>query len=539
MKLLDAEFIEQPPRGAASPAAAGVLIVDDSQTSRLKLEIAVRNMGLGVTTATDGAEALSLLKRQPFDLVLLDIVMPGLSGFDVLRSMKADAEIAHVPVVVISSTNDDGTSVASAIKLGADDFLPKDFDPLVLRARVGASVERKRLRDLEVEYLKQVARLSQAAATLESGSFDPRDLQLGDVAQRPDGLGRLARVFVSMAEKVYERERKLRSTISRLDHSYHLSGLALVMLAAALWATVGVASQLVPHDLGVPDEVYGFARTAVAGPALLVLALLAGGAANAVPRRGAWRQFMLFGVCCAIFQIGLFRSFSLIGVTVTVFLTVCLPPVIAVAWTVWRSKERVSKQVFSAMLMAIVGLIAFTTTEAAGGAMLDVLLGLAFSLAASVAFVLMTHAARQLSAQHTPLMVSGLGLSITALILAPVALLISPMSWSVLPAAFTDWRSSSVLLYLGLVPTALAYVCYCSGMARCHTAVAGLVASMIEPAVAAGLAFLFLREILSPWEVMGCVMLFFAMLTLWLDEKPPEDAGADPPQGPARSSGVT
>jgi drug/metabolite transporter, DME family len=173
--------------------------------------------------------------------------------------------------------------------------------------------------------------------------------------------------------------------------------------------------------------------------------------------------------------------------------------------------------------MAIIGLIAFSSAEASGGGMGNVLLGLAFSLAASVAFVVMSHAARRLTRNHSPLLVSGLGLSITALIIAPVALLVSPVSWSVLPAALTDWRSSSVLLYLGLVPTALAYVCYCSGMARCHTAIAGLVASMIEPAVAAGLAFLFLRELLSPWEVMGCVLLFFAMLTLWLDEKPQPD----------------
>jgi drug/metabolite transporter (DMT)-like permease/DNA-binding NarL/FixJ family response regulator len=522
MKPLDRETIEQPPF-ASLPAGAHVLVVDDSQTSRLKLEIAVRNMGLRTTSAADGAQALALVKQQSFDLVLLDIIMPGLSGFDVLKALKADPETAHVPVVVISATNDDGTSVAGAIGLGADDFLPKDFDPLVLRARVGASVERKRLRDQEMEYLRQVARLSQAAASLEAGDFDPRRLDLGDVAARQDGLGRLARVFVSMAEKVHERERKLRRTISRLDHSYHLSGLALVMLAAALWATVGVASQMVPHDIGVPDEIYGFARTAVAGPALLFFALLAGGVANILPRRGSWRQFLLFGVCCAIFQIGLFRSFSLIGVTVTVFLTVCLPPVIAVAWSVWRSHEKVSKHIFSAMLMAIIGLVAFSSLDTSGGGAPEAMLGLAYSFAASVAFVAMSHAARGLSREHSPLLVAGLGLSLTALILAPVALLISPVSWSALPAALSDWRSGSVLLYLGLVPTALAYVCYCSGIARCHTAVAGLVASMIEPAVAAGLAFLFLREILSPWEVMGCILLFFAMLTLWLDEKPEPD----------------
>jgi drug/metabolite transporter (DMT)-like permease len=148
----------------------------------------------------------------------------------------------------------------------------------------------------------------------------------------------------------------------------------------------------------------------------------------------------------------------------------------------------------------------------------------------------MSHAARKLAEGHSPLLISGLGLTVTSVILAPVAFLIAPGGWSEITAALSDWRSSSVLLYLGLVPTALAYVCYCTGMARCRSAVAGLVASMIEPAVAAGLAFLFLKEVLSPWEVMGCVMLFFAMLTLWLDEKPAEDEDiGSPAASPAPS----
>ncbi|WP_365967741.1 EamA family transporter [Mesorhizobium sp.] len=82
-----------------------------------------------------------------------------------------------------------------------------------------------------------------------------------------------------------------------------------------------------------------------------------------------------------------------------------------------------------------------------------------------------------------------------------------------------DWRSLSVLIYLGLGPTALAYVCYCAGVARCRSAVAGLVASMIEPAVAAGLAFLFLNETLTAWQTLGCLMLLTAIVILWLDEQ--------------------
>lgn len=508
--------------------AGRVLVVDDDRTSRRKIALALRHIGHECAEVDGGEAALAYLKDNDVDLILLDIMMPGMDGFAVLAALLADERLALIPVLVISGIDSDTESIARAIELGAADFLPKTFDPLVFKARVTSSIERKRFRDLEVEYLKQVARLSGAAMVLEAGDFNPRNLNLTDIVAREDGLGRLAKVFLSMAEKVYERERKLRSTIARLDHSYHLSGLALVMFAAALWATVGVASQLVPHDLSIPDEVFGFARTVVAGPALLLGALLAGGLAGIRPQAGSHVRFLVFGLSCAIFQIGLFRSFSLLGVTITVFLTVCLPPVIAVAWSVWHSAEAVSRHIFSAIGMAVVGVVAFSTTAVAGGAMFDMVPGLAFSISASIAFVIMSHSARALTVQHSPLLVAGLGLAMASIILAPVAFLVSPAAWPDIVASLTDWRSGGVLIYLGLVPTALAYVCYCSGMARCRSAVAGLVASMIEPAVAAGLAFLFLKELLSPWEVMGCVLLFFAMLTLWLDDAPQEDESAAP-----------
>ena len=502
---------------------ACVLVVDDSALSRRKMAMAVKNLGHRSIEADSGEAALATLRAQDVDLILLDILMPGIDGFDVLAALRADARLASIPVLVISGMEGDMQSVARAIELGATDFLPKDFDPILFRARVTASIERKLLRDLEVEYLRQVERLSAAAAEVEDGTFDPDELDLGDIAQRRDGLGKLATVFVSMAKVVHERERKLRKVITKLDHSYHLSGLALVMIAAALWATVGVASQLYPQEGDLPEEVFGFARTVVAGPALLLAALIAGGRAGFCGFRQSAGGFLSFGLCCAIFQIGLFRSFSLLGVTITVFLTVCLPPILAVAWSMWRRTEHVSKHIHSAIGMAIVGLIAFSSTAAENGEMHKILLGLAFSIAASVAFVIMSHAARGLAASHSPLLIAGLGLTFAAVFLGPAAYLMVPVSMSELATRLMNWERGSVLIYLGLVPTALAYVCYCSGMARCRSAVAGLVASMIEPAVATGLAFLFLGEILSPWEIMGCVLLFFAMLTLWLDEAPQDD----------------
>ncbi|THK33870.1 hypothetical protein EHS39_33505 [Ensifer sp. MPMI2T] len=309
----------------------------------------------------------------------------------------------------------------------------------------------------------------------------------------------------------------MRARVGAAGRSHHLSGLVLVMCAAVLWATVGVSSKLVPHGPSVPDEAYGFARTIVAGPAILLFAVISNGWKRSIPRLSSLPCFFAFGVCCAIFQVCLFRSFWLLGVTVTVFLTVCLPPVLAMIWTLWRRTEQVSGQVVTAFVLAAIGLLSFIGNDMKGSN-LPALLGLTLSIIASIAFVLMTQATRWLTADYSAILVSGLGLVITAAILAPVAFLLAPIKWQMIKASVTDWRSFGVLLYLGLGPTALAYVCYCVGMARCRSALAGLVASMIEPAAAAGLAFVFLQETLTSWQSLGCLVMLFAMITLWIGE---------------------
>lgn len=301
---------------------------------------------------------------------------------------------------------------------------------------------------------------------------------------------------------------------SLAPHRVHLSGLALVMAAAALWATVGVASQLVPKEMQVPGEAYGFARTALAGPALLLVGLATG--ARGALHKDPW-GFLTFGICCAVFQIGLFRSFSLLGVTVTVFLTVCLPPVIAVGWALLRNPASISRGVMTALLIAVAGLAAFSSSGFSDGHFTQIFWGLALSLAASVAFVVMSNTARSLAERHDPLLVAGIGLSVTSVVLAAALSLMAPQGWSQLAAGLSDWKISGLLLYLGLVPTALAYLLYCRGMALCRSAPCGLVASTIEPGVAAVLAFLVLNESLSPWQALGCVLMLVAMVTLWLE----------------------
>lgn len=190
-----------------------ILIVDDHSTNRLKLSMGLKKQGHTVGAAENGLQALAMLREQPFDLVLLDIMMPEMDGYEVLTHLKADPMLRDIPVIVISAL-EEIESVVKGIELGAEDYLPKTFDPVLLRARIGACLEKKRFRDQEVEYLRQVERLTEAAASVEAETFNPENL--AEVAGRPDALGQLARVFQRMAQEVYAREQRLKQQVQKL-----------------------------------------------------------------------------------------------------------------------------------------------------------------------------------------------------------------------------------------------------------------------------------------------------------------------------------
>lgn len=183
-----------------------ILVVDDNPTNRLTLSIGLKQQGHSVTVAEDGRQALEILRTQPFDLVLLDIVMPEFNGFQVLAEIKSDATLRDIPVIVISAI-DLMESVIKCIEIGAEDYLPKPCDQVLLEARINASLQKKRFRDQEVEYLRQVARITEAAVAMENQAFEPTSL--ADVSTRTDALGTLARVFQHMAQEVYAREQQL------------------------------------------------------------------------------------------------------------------------------------------------------------------------------------------------------------------------------------------------------------------------------------------------------------------------------------------
>jgi sigma-B regulation protein RsbU (phosphoserine phosphatase) len=134
--------------------AAVALVVDDDPINRALLERGVQRQGYAVLTAAGGREALRLVADEPVDIVLLDLLMPDVDGFAVLRAMGASSTLSEIPVLVISGV-DDTVSVAQAIEMGAVDVLPKPVEPLLLRVRLRTALQHRALRRLEQQYLSQ------------------------------------------------------------------------------------------------------------------------------------------------------------------------------------------------------------------------------------------------------------------------------------------------------------------------------------------------------------------------------------------------
>ena len=129
-----------------SSIASRILVVDDNASNRDLLSRRLQREGYRVTSAEGGASALAMIAAEGFDLVLLDLMMPGMSGFEVLSRLKADGGTRHIPVIMISAL-DELDSTVRCIEAGAEDYLPKPFNPVLLRARINACLEKKRLLD--------------------------------------------------------------------------------------------------------------------------------------------------------------------------------------------------------------------------------------------------------------------------------------------------------------------------------------------------------------------------------------------------------
>ena len=197
LALLDENFTAEPeralvhvPHHAASPEPTGqahpdvapgrLLVVDDDGANRDVLSRRLRRQGHDVATARSGADTLRLMRESAFDAVLLDIMMPDMDGYEVLGHIKADERLRHIPVIMISALSE-VESVVRCIDAGAEDYLIKPFNPVLLRARVGASLEKKRGRDRETALYDQLQQNYKRLQELEKMRDDMRNMIVHDL----------------------------------------------------------------------------------------------------------------------------------------------------------------------------------------------------------------------------------------------------------------------------------------------------------------------------------------------------------------------
>ena len=172
------------------------MVVDDNENNRDMLVRMLDRQGPLETRATNGREALEKVRAQNYDLVLLDIMMPEVDGFQVLREMKAEPVLREVPVIVLSAIHE-MDAIIRCIKMGADDYLPKPIDLTLLRARVGASIEKKRLHEREKQLLLNILPPRIAEELREKGSVEPKHLD-----ERHDSFHRFRAVFAKLTERL-------------------------------------------------------------------------------------------------------------------------------------------------------------------------------------------------------------------------------------------------------------------------------------------------------------------------------------------------
>ncbi len=245
------------------PQAGDLLVVDDNRVNRLLLGRALEQLGHAVTFAENGREALEALRQRRVDLVLLDIEMPEMDGYQVLAALAADQRLRDVPVVMMSSV-EEVDSVARCIEMGAEDYLFKPVNPVLLKARVRASLEKKRLRDQQRELFRKFATAEVAEELLTTG------LALGGKHVEASVMFSDIRSFTSITEALSPAD-----TIELLNSYYTLmfdaigghGGIVNQMLGDGLMAIFGAPLPRTDHRdravraaLEMLDLVEGFNR---------------------------------------------------------------------------------------------------------------------------------------------------------------------------------------------------------------------------------------------------------------------------------------
>jgi len=460
-----------------------ILVVDDTKTMRLKLVGAATALGHACHSVSNGAEALGYLRVNSVDAVLLDIVMPEMDGFDVLKAMKSEPALRDIPVIVISSL-DDTESAVKAIELGAEDFLPKSFDPVIFRARVNTLLEKKYVRDAEVDYLKQVQKLASAAQILKMGNYNPSRLGLGEISQRQDALGDLARVFADAAQKVYERERRLRQSIKTLRGGF---GLILLGLIWGLVAPLSrLASGLDAHPFGM-----AFWVSLLSGVCCIGWSVTKGTMPKL--RDIPWGYFIVYALLgAAISESLLFFVASKIEASI-ISITVVLEGFLTFAFAAFMRIEHPSLSRFAGLLLGLLGVLVILYDKFTGASP-DALLWTLVALLVPACYAIEGIMLAAKRPEHIEAVtVVGIMQLVAAVILLPVALATGQMVFpSATPGAM---ELTIVLIAAASLAANVLYVCLLANLGSVFTSQSAYFTTM----AGIGWSVILLGESLNGW----------------------------------------
>jgi adenylate cyclase len=225
-----------------------LLVADDNRVNRLLLGRGLEQQGHSVSFAENGVQALEMIRQGGFDLLLLDIMMPEMDGYQVLEEIVDNPELRHLPVIMTTAM-DELDSVVKCIEMGAEDYLTKPVNPVLLRARIGASLEKKRLRDQQLELIKTFATEEVAEQMLADG------FELGGRLLEATAMFSDIRGFTSITESQSPAE-----TIDLLNTYYTL-------MFEAITGNGGIVNQMQGDGLmaifGAPVEHEGHRAQAV------------------------------------------------------------------------------------------------------------------------------------------------------------------------------------------------------------------------------------------------------------------------------------
>ncbi len=468
-----------------------ILVVDDNRLSRQKMALSVKALGYDWVEAEGGQEALDLLVTRDFDLVLLDIVMPEMDGFEVLARMRKDGSRLDTPVLVISGLDEDMTSVARAIELGAEDFLPKSFDPVLFRARVAACVEKKRLRAVELDYLRQVDLLNRAAGVMERGKFHPDTLGLEGVAQRRDALGQLAAVFMEMARQVYDRERILQRNIRTQR------GGIILLLTGLLWGLVVPLSALIYDE--IPKAVgVSFWMNVIAGVMCCGWAVSRGKSLRV--SRGAWGFIVQWALLYGASSVLLFEAAGRVsGIMLSIVMALQGFAVFLIAAAI-RIEEPTFRR-FLGLGLGLLGVVALVIVRNNEPGMNDgiwIIVAIAVPILYGLADILI---ALRNPPDLDATVASGLVLFLSGLIVLPLALVQG--QFFVFGAGMT---AGDGLILLAAVAVAICSVLYIYLISMAG-AVFGSQSAYATTVAGIGWSVLLLGDELTPWTVLAFLLV--------------------------------